>query len=140
MSLLGEGALVIWHDIAPGCEGDYNEWHSKEHMLERVGVPVHEQPFPSFPAIDLGDAQGPLLVRQPADLAVLPLDYGQDGQVARCIGLYQLDLGISVPEIAGELRQPLGTAVEAPAGVAANFAEPGADRVAENMGGNRQGE
>jgi hypothetical protein len=39
MSLLGEGALVIWHDIAAGCESDYNEWHSKEHMLERVGVP-----------------------------------------------------------------------------------------------------
>jgi hypothetical protein len=39
MSLLGEGALVIWHDIAAGCESDYHEWHSKEHMLERVGVP-----------------------------------------------------------------------------------------------------
>ena len=39
MSLLGEGALVIWHDIAASCESDYNEWHSKEHMLERVGVP-----------------------------------------------------------------------------------------------------
>ena len=39
MSLLGKGAMVIWHDIAAGCERDYNEWHSKEHMLERVGVP-----------------------------------------------------------------------------------------------------
>ena len=39
MSLLGKGALVIWHDIAAGCEGDYNEWHSKEHLLERVRVP-----------------------------------------------------------------------------------------------------
>jgi hypothetical protein len=39
MSLLGEGALVIWHDIAADCESDYNEWHLKEHMLERVGVP-----------------------------------------------------------------------------------------------------
>ena len=39
MSLLGKGALVIWHDIAPGCETDYEEWHSKEHMLERVAVP-----------------------------------------------------------------------------------------------------
>jgi hypothetical protein len=39
MSLLGKGALVIWHDIAAGCERDYHEWHSKEHMLERVGVP-----------------------------------------------------------------------------------------------------
>lgn len=39
MSLLGKGALVIWHDIEAACESDYNEWHSKEHMLERVGVP-----------------------------------------------------------------------------------------------------
>ena len=37
MALLGEGALVIWHDVR--AETDYNEWHSKEHMLERVGVP-----------------------------------------------------------------------------------------------------
>jgi hypothetical protein len=39
MSLLGKGAMVIWHDIVAGCETGYNEWHSKEHMLERVGVP-----------------------------------------------------------------------------------------------------
>jgi hypothetical protein len=39
MSLIGKGALVIWHDIAADGETDYNEWHSKEHMLERVGVP-----------------------------------------------------------------------------------------------------
>ncbi|MGH6901770.1 MAG: hypothetical protein ACREIR_03425 [Geminicoccaceae bacterium] len=39
MALLGKGALVIWHDPAPEIERDYNEWHSKEHMLERVGVP-----------------------------------------------------------------------------------------------------
>ena len=38
MSLMGKGALVIWHDIAAGCETDYEEWHSKEHMLERVGI------------------------------------------------------------------------------------------------------
>jgi hypothetical protein len=37
MALLGKGALVIWHDVQD--ETDYNEWHSKEHMLERVAVP-----------------------------------------------------------------------------------------------------
>lgn len=37
MALLGKGALVIWHDVRD--ETDYNEWHSKEHMFERVGVP-----------------------------------------------------------------------------------------------------
>ena len=39
MALLGKGALVIWHDPAREIESDYNEWHSKEHMYERVGVP-----------------------------------------------------------------------------------------------------
>lgn len=39
MALLGKGALVIWHDPAPEVESDYNEWHSKEHMFERVGLP-----------------------------------------------------------------------------------------------------
>jgi hypothetical protein len=39
MSLLGKGALAIWHDITADGEIDYNEWHSKEHLLERVGVP-----------------------------------------------------------------------------------------------------
>ena len=38
MTLLGKAALVIWHDPAPGIESDYNEWHSKEHMFERVGI------------------------------------------------------------------------------------------------------
>lgn len=39
MALLGKGALVIWHDPTPEIESDYNEWHSKEHMFERVGIP-----------------------------------------------------------------------------------------------------
>lgn len=39
MGLLGRGAMVIWHDVVADAEADYNEWHSKEHMLERVGVP-----------------------------------------------------------------------------------------------------
>ena len=39
MSLLGKGALLIWHDPEAEVESDYNEWHSKEHMFERVGIP-----------------------------------------------------------------------------------------------------
>jgi hypothetical protein len=39
MGLLGKGAMVIWHDIVADGDADFNEWHSKEHMLERVGVP-----------------------------------------------------------------------------------------------------
>jgi hypothetical protein len=43
MALLGKGALIIWHDIQD--EADYNEWHSKEHMLERVAVPGFRRGF-----------------------------------------------------------------------------------------------
>ncbi len=39
MGLLGKAALVIWHDIAANCEADYIEWHAREHMPERVGIP-----------------------------------------------------------------------------------------------------
>ena len=39
MGLLGNGALLIWHDPSAEVESDYNEWHSKEHMFERVGIP-----------------------------------------------------------------------------------------------------
>ena len=39
MSLLGEGVLVIWNDVAPGSEGEFDYWHFKEHMPERLAVP-----------------------------------------------------------------------------------------------------
>jgi hypothetical protein len=39
MALLGKGAMVTWHDAEPAGEADFNEWHSKEHLAERVGVP-----------------------------------------------------------------------------------------------------
>ena len=39
MSLAGEGAVAIWHDIAPEGRDDYYAWHGEEHMPERVGIP-----------------------------------------------------------------------------------------------------
>src|SRR5215212_1412868 len=39
MSLLGEGALVIWNDVVSGSEGEFDRWHIKEHMPERLAVP-----------------------------------------------------------------------------------------------------
>jgi hypothetical protein len=39
MPLLGKGAMVTWHDAEAAGEADFNEWHSKEHLAERVGVP-----------------------------------------------------------------------------------------------------
>lgn len=39
MALKGRAFLAIWHDIAPEGEADYNEWHTRQHMPERLGVP-----------------------------------------------------------------------------------------------------
>ncbi len=39
MSLAGEGAVAIWHDIAPEGREDFYAWHGQEHMPERVGIP-----------------------------------------------------------------------------------------------------
>ena len=39
MALLGQGALVFWHDIAPHAESDFLEWHVHEHIPERVALP-----------------------------------------------------------------------------------------------------
>jgi hypothetical protein len=39
MSLAGLGVVAIWHDLAPGTHDDFHEWHNREHMPERVGIP-----------------------------------------------------------------------------------------------------
>lgn len=39
MSLAGEGAVAIWHDIAPEGREDFYAWHGQEHMPERLGIP-----------------------------------------------------------------------------------------------------
>ena len=39
MTLLGKGALVKWHDVAAADQGDFNAWHTHEHIPERVAVP-----------------------------------------------------------------------------------------------------
>lgn len=39
MALRGSGAVVIWNGIEPGHEAEFVEWHVREHMPERVGIP-----------------------------------------------------------------------------------------------------
>ena len=43
MPLKGTGFMVIWHDIHTEGEPDYNAWHTREHMPERLGVPGFER-------------------------------------------------------------------------------------------------
>jgi len=39
MALMGDGFLVMWHDITPEMQGEYTEWHTREHMPERLSIP-----------------------------------------------------------------------------------------------------
>jgi hypothetical protein len=39
MNLAGTGAVCIWHDIAPEATDEFYQWHNREHMPERVGIP-----------------------------------------------------------------------------------------------------
>lgn len=39
MSLAGTGAVAIWHDLLPEAKSNFYEWHNREHMPERVGIP-----------------------------------------------------------------------------------------------------
>ncbi len=37
--LAGEAFVAIWHDVAPEGKAGYYEWHNREHMPERLGIP-----------------------------------------------------------------------------------------------------
>ena len=42
MPLRGAAFLAIWHDIEEHGEVEYDDWHTREHMPERVGIPGFE--------------------------------------------------------------------------------------------------
>jgi hypothetical protein len=39
MALKGEAFLAIWRDIDPPQQEEYMEWHTREHMPERISTP-----------------------------------------------------------------------------------------------------
>jgi hypothetical protein len=39
MSLAGTAVVAIWNDIEPDARSNFYEWHSREHMPERVSIP-----------------------------------------------------------------------------------------------------
>ena len=39
MGMKGTAFLAIWHDIAEGKHSDFIDWHTREHMPERLSVP-----------------------------------------------------------------------------------------------------
>jgi hypothetical protein len=39
MNLAGRALVAIWHDILPEGQPEFYEWHNREHMPERMGIP-----------------------------------------------------------------------------------------------------
>ena len=39
MSLSGKGVVAIWQDLVPEAKQDFYEWHNRQHVPERVGIP-----------------------------------------------------------------------------------------------------
>jgi hypothetical protein len=37
--LVGTAFMIMWHDIAPEADAEYNLWHTREHMPERIALP-----------------------------------------------------------------------------------------------------
>jgi len=37
--MLGRAAIAMWWDITPEVKGEFEDWHSHEHMPERLGIP-----------------------------------------------------------------------------------------------------
>jgi hypothetical protein len=37
--MLGRAAVAMWWDIAPEVQAEWEDWHTHEHMPERLGVP-----------------------------------------------------------------------------------------------------
>jgi hypothetical protein len=39
MALRGTGILAVWNDTAPAGDAEFSDWHTREHVPERVAVP-----------------------------------------------------------------------------------------------------
>src|SRR4051812_11841427 len=37
--MLGRAAVTMWWDITPDVKPEWEDWHSHEHMPERLGIP-----------------------------------------------------------------------------------------------------
>ena len=37
--MLGKAAVAMWWDIAPETKAEFEDWHTHEHMPERLAIP-----------------------------------------------------------------------------------------------------
>lgn len=71
MSLAGDGVVAIWNGIRPEGRAEFYEWHTREHMPERVAIPGflrgrryiaaegHPEFFTLYETVSLADLSGP---------------------------------------------------------------------------------
>ena len=45
MAIAGTGCFIAWYNVRPGSEADHDQWHTHEHMIERVAIPGFLQGF-----------------------------------------------------------------------------------------------
>ena len=82
-------------------------------MNQRVGMTMHQPPLRFVAAKDQGHAQRPVLIRQTADLAMLPFDHHQNDQVSGRVRLDDLQLRLAALKISCQGVQSLVRRVEA---------------------------
>ncbi len=64
-----------------GSKGERGRFLQADAPHERVGMPMREPPLGAVAAVDEGDAQRLVLLRQAADLDMAPLDDREDNHV-----------------------------------------------------------
>ena len=37
--MLGQAAIAIWCDVDAQVRGEFDDWHAREHMPERLSIP-----------------------------------------------------------------------------------------------------
>ena len=67
MTIMGQGMIAIWNDIEDALREDFYEWHEREHMPERVGIP--------------GFCRGRRLIRIDAEIEYLTLYEAESADV-----------------------------------------------------------
>ncbi|KAA2235638.1 DUF4286 family protein [Salinarimonas soli] len=68
--LQGRGALLVWSGVVPESEADYNMWHSREHMPERLAVPGFRRGRRGIAVYEAPPGQKYLMMYEADDAAV----------------------------------------------------------------------
>lgn len=86
MSLKGSAFLALWNDVEPARDAEYNLWHTREHVPERLTVPgivsARRYVAPAdgmYRYFTLYDLEGPEVLKSPRYLALVqgPSEWSQ---------------------------------------------------------------